>query len=67
MPADVLGEEIEVSRYAGVELPQDGLEYPMAWTLRHLRAATEPGGPDSPVNPFLYRYTRRNHLQLCAY
>ena len=58
VPADVLSEEIEVSRYAGVELPQDGLEYPMAWTLRHLRAATEPGGPDSPINPFLYRYTR---------
>ena len=60
VPLDVLGEEVIPSRYAGVELPAGGLEFPMAWTLRHLRAATEPGGADSPLNPFLYRYTRVN-------
>jgi len=60
VPLDVLGEEVIPSRYAGVELPAAGLEFPMAWTLRHLRAATEPGGADSPLNPFLYRYTRVN-------
>lgn len=58
VPTEVLSEEIAVSRFAGVELPEGGLAFPMAWTLRHLRAATEPGGPDSPLNPFLYRYTR---------
>lgn len=60
VPVDALSEEIRPSRYAGVELPAAGLEFPMAWTLRHLRAATKPGGADSPLNPFLYRYTRVN-------
>ena len=60
VPVDVLSEELKPSRYAGVELPAGDLAFPMAWTLRHLRAATEPGGADSPLNPFLYRYTRVN-------
>ncbi len=53
-----LSENVVLSRFAGVRLPDDGLPYPMAWTLRHLRAAAVPGGDESPNNPFMYRYTR---------
>jgi hypothetical protein len=28
----------------------------MAWTLRHLRPSLVPGGDESDLNPFLYRY-----------
>ncbi|MBZ0291916.1 MAG: L,D-transpeptidase [Anaerolineae bacterium] len=55
-----LSEDVLISRFAGVELPEEGLPYPMAWTLRHLRAAETPGGEESDNNPFMYRYTRVN-------
>ena len=53
-----LTEEVTISRYAGVLLPEEGLPYTMAWTLRHLRPSETPGGEQSDNNPFLYRYTR---------
>ena len=53
-----LSSDVLISRFAGVELPEEGLPYPMAWTLRHLRAAAVPGADESPNNPFMYRYTR---------
>jgi hypothetical protein len=53
-----LNDNVLISRYAGVRLPEEGLPYPMAWTLRHLNPSTTPGGEDSDLNPFLYRYTR---------
>lgn len=53
-----LSDDVVVSRYTGVRLPEGGLPYPMAWTLRHLRPAAVPGGDESPNNPFLYRYSR---------
>jgi hypothetical protein len=53
-----LSDDVLISRYAGVRLPEGGLPYPMAWTLRHLRPSAIPGGDESPNNPFLYRYTR---------
>lgn len=53
-----LTDNVLVSRFAGVELPAEGLDYPMAWTLRHLRPAASPGADESPNNPFLYRFTR---------
>lgn len=53
-----LSEDVLVSRFGGVRLPEDGLLYPMAWTLKHLRASKTPGGEASDANPFLYRYTR---------
>lgn len=56
--ASSLSTDVLVSRFAGVELPDEGLPYPMAWTLRHLRPALTPGGDESDLNPFLYRYTR---------
>lgn len=53
-----LQDNVLVSRFAGVTLPSEGLPYPMAWTLRHLRPAAVPGADESPNNPFMYRYTR---------
>lgn len=55
-----LSDEVAISRYAGVQLPESGLPYTMAWTLRHLRPSAIPGGEQSDNNPFLYRYTRVN-------
>jgi hypothetical protein len=53
-----LSDDVLISRFAGVQLPEEDLPYPMAWTLRHLRPALTPGGDESDLNPFLYRYTR---------
>lgn len=53
-----LSDNVLISRYAGVELPEEGLPYPMAWTLRHLRPSLSPGADESDLNPFMYRYTR---------
>lgn len=53
-----LSEDVLVSRFGGVRLPEEGLPYPMAWTLKHLRASRTPGGEPAESNPFLYRYTR---------
>ena len=58
--SSAVGESWSPSRFAGVELPLHPLPYTMAWTLRHLRGAETPGGPESNSNPFLYRYTRVN-------
>ena len=58
--SDSLGEPWTPSRFAGVLLPNQGLPYTMAWTLRHLNGATSPGGPEAASNPFLYRYSRVN-------
>jgi hypothetical protein len=58
--SDALSTDVLVSRYAGVRLPDQPLPYPMAWTMKHLRAAKVPGGKPSQENPFLYRYTRVN-------
>ncbi len=58
VPMSALSDDVLVSRFAGIELPADGLDYPIAWTLRHLRPATVPGGDDSDLNPFIYRLSR---------
>lgn len=55
-----LSDDVLISRYSGVRLPDEALPYPMAWTMRHLRPASTPGGDEDPNNPFLYRYTRVN-------
>ena len=39
------------------DLPDETLPYPAAWTMKHLRPASVPGGEDDPNNPFMYRYT----------
>lgn len=55
-----LSEDVLISRYSGVFLPAEPLPYPVAWTMRHLRPSSVPGGDESPDNPFLYRYTLVN-------
>lgn len=58
IPTAHISEDVAISRFAGVRLPDEGLPYTMAWTLRHLRPAKTPGGEPAQDNPFLYRYTR---------
>jgi hypothetical protein len=53
-----LSEDVLISRFAGVLLPDEPLPYTMAWTLKHLNPASYPGGEQDSNNPFLYRYTR---------
>jgi len=55
-----LSEDVQISKFAGVLLPAEGLPYTMAWTLRHLRPSFTAGGEEYPENPYLYRYTRVN-------
>ncbi|MGJ3237904.1 MAG: L,D-transpeptidase [Anaerolineae bacterium] len=55
-----MSSSVAISRFTGVLLPEEGLPYTMAWTLRHIRPAEYPGGEQSESNPFLYRYTRVN-------
>jgi hypothetical protein len=64
VPSNVLTDDVLVSRFSGVFLPAEGLPYPMAWTMRHLRPSAIPGGEESQDNPFMYRYT---HVTLYAY
>lgn len=58
VPTTTLSEDVTISRFAGVRLPDEPLPYPMAWTMRHLRPSSTPGGEEDQNNPFLYRYTR---------
>lgn len=60
MRAADLSSEVNISRFAGVLLPNEQLPYTMAWTLRHLRASSTPGSDENPDNEFMYRYTRVN-------
>lgn len=60
MRASDLSSDVNVSRFAGVLLPETPLPYTMAWTLRHLRASSTPGGEENPDYDFMYRYTRVN-------
>jgi hypothetical protein len=60
VPSNVLTDDVNISRYSGVFLPDDPLPYPMAWTMKHLYASTAPGGEQWQDNPFMYRYTRVN-------
>jgi hypothetical protein len=57
IPSSFLTDEVANSRFAGVLLPEEGLPYTMAWTLKHLRASAVSGGDESENNPFMYRYT----------
>jgi hypothetical protein len=55
-----LNDDVSISRYAGVRLPEEKLPYPMAWLLRHTRPSSAPGVESPSEGPFLYRYTRIN-------
>lgn len=60
MRTDALTEDVMISRFAGVFLPEEALPYPMAWLLVHLRPAEYPGGEPSNDNELLLRYTTVN-------
>ena len=47
-----------ISQFTGVFLPEDGLEYTMAWTLVNLYPSSEAGGNPRESNGLLYRYSR---------
>lgn len=55
--SDVLSDEVATSRYAGVLLPEDGMKFPVAWLLVHVRPAQTPGGEFTNANPLMLRYT----------
>ncbi len=57
VPSSALTDDVLVSRFAGVQLPDEPLPYPIGWTLKHLRASSVPGGEEDPNNPFVYRLT----------
>ncbi len=59
--SELLSDRVAPSRFTGVLLPPaEEQPYTVAWTLRHLRGAETPGGPEAAHNPFLYRYTLVN-------
>lgn len=60
IPSSFLSENVTISRYAGVQLPAEGLPYTMAWTLKHLYPSSVPGGDPQESNGLMYRYTRVN-------
>lgn len=60
VPSSTLTDDVVISRYSGIKLPEETLPYPVAWTMKHLRPASVPGGEDDPNNPFMYRYTLVN-------
>lgn len=46
-----------VSRFTGVQLPEEGLPYTVAWTLVNLYPSKVPGGDPRESNGMHYRYT----------
>jgi len=60
LKSDVLTDEVATSRYSGVTLPEEGLKYPVAWLLIHVRPALTPGGEFTDANPLMLRYTLVN-------
>lgn len=58
--AEILSEDVPLSRYAGVELPGEPLPYPMAWALRHIYPSNTPGGEPNENYAMIWRYTRVN-------
>ncbi len=55
-----LSADVAPSRFAGVELPDEPLPYPMGWILVNVYPSETPGGDPSEANPILLRYTTVN-------
>lgn len=55
-----LRDDVLISRYAGVTLPDEQLPYPMGWLLRHVKPSQTPGVDPLPHTPVLLRYTKVN-------
>lgn len=55
-----LKDDVVISRFAGVQFPDDPLPYPMGWILVNVYPSKVPGGDPSQDNQLLLRYTRVN-------
>lgn len=53
-----------VSSYTGILLPEEGLDYPMAWVLVNMFPSPAPGADPSEQFEFLPRYTRVNIYEI---
>lgn len=49
-----------ISAFTGIEIPESGLDYPMAWLLVNLYPSPEAGANPLESLGFMYRYTRVN-------
>jgi lipoprotein-anchoring transpeptidase ErfK/SrfK len=60
IPTELLSNNVKVSRFAGVTLPEEPLEFKAGWILQDVRPSASPGEPESSSNSILERYTRVN-------
>lgn len=60
LPSDKLSTEVMTSRFAGFHVPEEELEYPVAWLLVHVRPGLTPGDETNPEAPVMLRYTTVN-------
>lgn len=58
--SEYLSEDVLVSRFAGVKLPDEPLPYTMGWLLRHLKPRVKPGADSAENTETLLRYTKVN-------
>ncbi len=52
--------EVALSNFGGILLPEDGLPYTVAWILVNTFPSSEPGGEPNEANPLQFRYTTVN-------
>lgn len=55
-----LNQDVALSRFGGVLLPEEGLPYTMAWVLVNTYPSSVPGGEPDETNELLLRYTTVN-------
>lgn len=58
IPTSQVGASANVSEFAGVFLPAEGLPFTMAWILRTVQPSTEPGIEPAEDASYIQRYTR---------
>ena len=59
VPADQLrNSNWVISEFSGIMLPEEPLQYPVAWMLINAYVSDVPGGPALETNDLKYRYTR---------
>lgn len=57
VPSSTLTNDVSLSRFAGVRLPETPLPYTVAWMLVHVYPSQYPGGSPTESNPLYYRYS----------
>lgn len=60
LPAELLSSNVKVSRFGGVLLPEEPLQFTVAWIVKRVRPSMHPGDVESPTAPLLERYTLVN-------